>query len=428
MTKIDHDAVWVGLLELDVRTPVTPITDDAVEKYHFARVLVRMHGAPLGHVTVPTRPHSSLLERVRLEAERALTSEIQSHGTLDGLDDHPGAGMAWKAQVACPRRYAKLSLSGLSVVVCTRDRTKGLQSCLQALQKVEHKPLEILVVDNAPSSTDTKELVAELSAGDARLRYSCEPLPGLSRARNHGLANASFDLVAFTDDDTMVDPGWPTALVSGFTADAEAVCMTGLVAPSSLDTGPERYFDARYQWGEAFQPRQYDLRGHRHQSRLYPFRAGIFGTGANFAVRRDAVTRLGGFDPLLGAGSPTHGGEDLDMFVRIILAGGRICYVPAALVWHRHRTNIQDLGKQLYSYGHGLGAYVAKRLITRELRLGALGQIMSESGSTAGRLKQASHASQLGVVSKRLAISEVAGVAAGALSYLHVAYEAGRNT
>jgi GT2 family glycosyltransferase len=228
-------------------------------------------------------------------------------------------------------------------------------------------------------------------------------------------------LLAFTDDDVLVDPGWPDALVAGFQADPEAACITGLVASRSLNSAPEQYFDARYPWGEVFEARRYDLTTHRGESRLYPLTAGIFGTGANFAVRRQAVDRLGGFDPLLGAGGPGRGGEDLDMFLRLILAGTRICYLPAALVWHRHRADNRALAEQVYAYGHGLGAYLAKRVTRRELRPAMLWRGLAWSGVLAGRMHRASGASQLKSRGIQLALAEAWGVLAGVTRFYQAA-------
>jgi cellulose synthase/poly-beta-1,6-N-acetylglucosamine synthase-like glycosyltransferase len=260
-------------------------------------------------------------------------------------------------------------------------------------------------------------MVTALAEADDRIRYTCEPAPGLSRARNHGLARARFDLVCFTDDDTRVDPGWPSAVAAGFAADPETVCVTGLVASSSLTTGSERYFDSRYSWGEAFEPRRFDLKAHRHPSPLYPFSAGIFGTGANFAFRRGPIVDLGGFDPLLGAGGPGRGGEDLDMFLRIVLSGGRISYLPSSLVWHQHRSDLEALGEQIYYYGHGLGAYLAKHLANRQMSVVLLGRGLRQAKVVLGRSRQASRAGQMGSGGRRLAVSEARGVLAGALRY-----------
>ena len=202
------------------------------------------------------------------------------------------------------------------------------------------------------------------------------------------------------------------------------MCVTGLVASSSLKTGSERYFDSRYSWGEAFEPRRYDLVAHRHPSALYPFSAGVFGTGANFAFRRSAVNDLGGFDPLLGAGGPGRGGEDLDMFLRVILAGGRICYLPSSLVWHQHRSDREALGEQIYAYGYGLGAYLAKNLINRQMPAVLLSRGLRHARVILGRSRQASRAGQMRVGGRRLVLSEARGVLAGALRYRRAARQA----
>jgi GT2 family glycosyltransferase len=411
---------WVGEFELDTGE-LQGLTGLAAAGYTDARLLIRVHGAPIGQVTIQVEPETTLPARAQAAAHVELASVMQSHTGLDQQLDSTAAGAQWAARVACPQRSADRSGAGVSVIVCTRNRPASLRACLTSLQQVNYDPIEFLVVDNAPSDAATKKVVAELSATDPRIRYTCEARPGLSRARNHGIAVARFDLLAFTDDDVIVDNAWPAALVAGFAADTNAACVTGLIAPRSLDAPAERYFDSRYARGEAFEPRQYDLAEHREASRLYPFTAGIFGAGANFALQRDVVTRLGGFDPLLGAGAPCRGGEDIDIFVRIILAGHRICYTPCALVWHRHRDSDRALAEQVYSYGYGLGAYLAKRLLTRELPVGMLLRGIGYSAVIWARMRGASQASNFKAWGRGLAVSETLGVLAGALRYCRVA-------
>ena len=413
----DHGAVWVGFFDMDDTRPVVGVSDFECADYLQARVLVRMHGAPLGHVSVTPLPLETLTARVRTAAETTLADALRRHARRDESAGELDISCGWAAQVACPCYFPSHSNAGISIIVCTRDRTEGLQECLRALQQVIYDPIEIIVVDNAPKGNTTREAVMALAQDDPRIRYTCESRPGLSRARNHGMAQARFDIVAFTDDDTMVDPGWPSAVAAGFAADPETVCVTGLVTSSALDTGSQRYFDARVQWGEVFEPRRYDLTKHRHPSGLYPFKAGIFGTGANFAIRRSAVTGLGGFDPLLGVGSPGRGGEDLDMFLRLILAGNRICYLPSAMVWHRHRVDVEALSEQIYSYGHGLGAYLAKHLPNRELRHALVRHGLRQATVLARRMRRASRVSHLRAGGRRLALTETRGVMAGAIRY-----------
>lgn len=413
----DSGPIWVGLLDLDQEESLREVSNPLRADHCQTRILVRLHGAPIGYVQVPARPHETLAGRAATQARAALADALSWHMQSDSTSEQDGChvGAAW---LACPSHFPSAGEQGVTVAVCTRDRATELtEVCLPAVQKIIYEPLDILVIDNAPSSGTTRKAVTGLCREDRRIRYVCEPEPGLSRARNRALASAQFDLIAFTDDDVRPDPSWVSALAAGFMLDPETVCVTGAVVPIGLESGSEQYFEARYSWGEVFEPRRYDLARHRHPSRLYPFRAGLFGTGANFAVRREAALQTGGFDPLLGAGGVGRGGEDLDMFLRLVLAGKRITYLPSALVWHQHRVGLQALSEQVYSYGHGLGAYLAKHMSNPGLRAGLRGHGFGESRSALGRARAASEFSHLGLAARRLALTEMRGLMTGAVKY-----------
>lgn len=418
----DSDSMWVGLLDLEDDKPVTVIGDPAGNGRRQGRVLVRIHREPLGYICVPTVPEPELTRRARQVAQADLAGTLHRHLELDRSPLPPSDPGGWRRRAACPQGYKDLHTEGMTIIIATRNRTSLLRGCLHALQGVTHDPTEILVIDNAPDDDSTRKLVTGLAESDPRIRYIYEAQPGLCRADNRGMAEASFDTVAFMPDDALADPGWPSALAAGFALDPETVCVTGLVASATLDSSSERYFDARYPWGKVFEPRRYDLAEHRDPSPLYPFRAGLFGTGAGCAVRRGAVARVGGLDLLLGPGAPGRGGEDLDIFLRLILAGGRLCYLPSALIWHRHRADAHALGEQLFSYGFGLGAYLAKHLMSRDLPAGVLAMgAVHAAGVQLGRQKQAAQASQLRSGGGQLALRESLGVPAGAWSYFRAA-------
>jgi O-antigen biosynthesis protein len=409
------NSVWIALVDVDADRPAVGVNGPLLSTHQLARLLVRKHLAPIGYVQVPVAPPESLASRAHAAAEETLNGTLRAHlnchqaeGPLDATTDrseHSGCQLP---------PYASRG-PGVSIVVCTRDRPAELETCLAAMRRLTYEPLEILVVDNAPSSDATRSLVATLSTDDPRIVYTTEPAPGLSVARNHGLARARYDLVAFTDDDTSADPHWPAVIAAAFIADPTVACVTGLIASTSLTTSAERYFEARYASQSPFEHRHYDMSS--RLSRLYPYAAGVFGRGANFALRRSWVVKVGSFDPRLGAGSPGRGGEDLDIFLRVILAGGRIHYVPSALVWHRHRTDASALSEQLYSYGHGLGAYVAKHLGRRDFQAALLGHGVRHAWSLVRQMRIASRESQLGTRAWRLAVTEVRGIVAGAVRY-----------
>jgi GT2 family glycosyltransferase len=418
--------VWVGMLDLDDGAPIASVSGPVRADHRQARVLVRLHGAPLGYVSVPALPESTLSERVQAAAAVELAQALACHAQWDQAADSPEGSPEWAAKVTCPHRFPTSS-GGISVVIPTRNRPAQLRDCLRTLQRLSFEPFEVLVVDNAPSDGGTRAMVTELARSDLRIRYVVEPRRGRSSALNRGLAEASHEIVATTDDDVLADPGWLSAIAAGFAADPEVIGVTGLVCSSSLETGSERYFDARYPWGESLEPRRYDLADHRHHSPLYPFTAGVFGVGANFAMRRTAVVELGGFDPLLGVGTPQGGGEDLDMFLRIVLAGHRFSYLPSALIWHRNRADTKTLSWQTYAYGHGLGAYVAKHLRNRELRKAVLRHGFPHARLLAGRAHQASAASGLGTDGRQLALHEMLGVVPGAFRYWSAARRASQS-
>jgi hypothetical protein len=76
------------------------------------------------------------------------------------------------------------------------------------------------------------------------------------------------------------------------------------------------------------------------------------------AFRRDLLEQLGGFDTALDVGTPAHGGGDLDILHRALMAGAVIRYQPAAIIRHHHRRELTALRRQLYDNGRAFGVYL----------------------------------------------------------------------
>ena len=280
----------------------------------------------------------------------------------------------------------------ISVVVCTRDRVSMLQTALDSIRAVDYPDFVIIVVDNAAVTDATRRYVAGLA--DPRVRVVDEPRPGLSRARNTGLLAASGDVVAFTDDDVVVDRHWLTAIACGFTRGRSVSCVSGVVPAAELRTPAQAYFDARVGWSASMRTRVFDRAEPPADIPLFPFAVGHYGTGANFAVDREMVLRLGGFDEALGAGSPTGGGEDLDMFFRVLRAGGQLVYDPSAVVWHRHRASSDGLAAQSRTYGLGLGAWIAKIACDRRTAPAAIGTALLKAPAFMSHLSYSASSSR----------------------------------
>lgn len=338
-----------------------------------ARALVRIHGEPLGYVSVERGPDGIDVPGLVAAAWQQFGTKVTTHLAVEGLPATTGSRPP-AATVRCPNHVE--STATVSVVVCTRNRAVMLDRCLGALKALTYPYLDFVIVDNAPSDDSTRRVVERFAAADARFGYVTEPRPGLSRARNRGLVTASGQYLAFTDDDVTVDPLWIEGLVRGFQRRSDVACVTGLACSAGITSPAEAYFDARAaSWSKRCDPDLFELPSAVDRGPLYPYSAGIFGTGANFAFDRSFVLGLGSFDEALGTGTPTRGGEDLDIFVRVLRAGGAIAYEPSAVVWHHHRADDASLLKQMYGYGTGLSAFMLKLLLQRATRTDVLRRI-----------------------------------------------------
>ena len=333
--------IWVAQLDLSDAAHLEALSRRPSADYGQARVLIRLDHDAIGFIELSVPPEGLTAEVVSEVARTKLHDTIRSHRPTIGV---PPNG----------------ELPPISIVLCTRNRPGAVAACLRSLQSLRYEAFEVVVVDNAPDDDATHHSFVEAVGDDGRFRYLRELEPGLSRARNRGLAEAKHAYVAFTDDDAIVDPWWLRAIASGFAREPGVGCVTGLVTTGSLDDRAERYFDRHVPWSERLTPQRYDAAARRSQH--FPFDAGLFGTGANFTVDRQLVMGLGGFDVALGAGSPSCGGEDLDIFVRVLRAGRVLAYEPSAVVWHFHRAEASELRRQMRSYGIGFVSFLMKQL------------------------------------------------------------------
>lgn len=306
----------------------------------------------------------------------------------------------------------------VTVVIATRDRAESLKRCLDSLLTQTYAEMDIVVVDNAPSSAETFDLIETRYAPLGRVTYVLEEKPGLARAHNAGVAAAKGEIIAFTDDDVIVDPAWVAAIAANFALSAQIGCVTGLILPAELDTRAQYWTERHGGFGKGLARKVFDPARPEDQGPLFPYAAGAFGSGANMAFRRETLARMGGFDATLGAGTLARGGDDLDGFFAALSAGYQIAYEPGAIVWHHHRRSEEGMRRQAYGYGVGLGAYLTKLIVEDPARIGvflrrfpaALRHLFSRKGGKLGRLP--------GDYPTRLVWSERWGIVMGIPGYL----------
>jgi glycosyltransferase involved in cell wall biosynthesis len=241
----------------------------------------------------------------------------------------------------------------ITVVICTRNRPSQVKRALLSLKSQSDSEFRILVVDNAPDSPSTATVVKEL--GIDQCEYVIEPRPGLSRARNRAVEHVRTDSIAFIDDGETAHPDWVARLKEGFAHTSQPVAVCGLMLPAELETHAQVLFE---QYGIRAEVLKAD--SPEVLSPLYPLPA--IGSGGNMAFRTDALRSMGGFDPCLGAGTTTYGGEETRSFATILLSGGTVLHWPAAITWHFHRREMDELHRQFFGYAAGLPAFYASMI------------------------------------------------------------------
>jgi glycosyltransferase involved in cell wall biosynthesis len=230
----------------------------------------------------------------------------------------------------------------ISVVVPTRDRPGYLEVTLASLGRQRGDTAhEVVVVDDGAAGS-----TAEVAARHGMRCIRHNERRSLNAARNTGLREARAPVVAFVDDDVLVPAGWLSALAAGARAYPDAEAFGGpirarLEGPSPracgredppvtvLDLGP-RDRDADMVWG------------------------------ANFAVRRSAVERIGPFDERIVR---PHGDEE-DWLERLRGRGGRIIYLAEAGLEHRRTAadaRVGPLSRAAYARGRAARASDSRR-------------------------------------------------------------------
>ena len=216
----------------------------------------------------------------------------------------------------------------VTVAICTWNRAPLLRralASLSALEIPEGARLELLVVDNG--SGDETPAVLREHASALPLRVVTEPEPGLSRARNRAAGEARGELIVWTDDDVLVEPGWLAAYVEASLRHPDASFFGGTTLPW-FEQPPPAWIAESWEhladiWAIRLLPPEPTP---IHRARLP--------VGANFAIRTE-LQRRHAYDPRLGRRwGERVGGEETSVMRRLLADGQRGWWVPGARVRH----------------------------------------------------------------------------------------------
>jgi glycosyltransferase involved in cell wall biosynthesis len=199
----------------------------------------------------------------------------------------------------------------MSVIVCAHNEAQYLGPCLHSLLTQSREPDEILVINNA--STDETRAVAQRYPF---VRVVDEPRKGLVVARETGRREAIGDVLVYLDADCRAPLTWLERIERHFERDRDLIALSA----------PYRFYD--WDWCGRLLIRAYDFTVAPLTQLLVKriLRIGTIFYGGNFAVRRDALASIGGFDT-----SIEFHGEDTNLGRRLFAIGRvrlvRDCYL-----------------------------------------------------------------------------------------------------
>ena len=227
----------------------------------------------------------------------------------------------------------------VAVAISTRDRPASLRRCLASLRAGTTLPTEVVVSDQ--SSGEATRAIVDAASACLPIRYIRARPGGLGAAQNDAFAATASPVVAVLDDDCVADETWLAEIARLFESDPDVALVAGRVLPLAAD-GPNLY-----PVSSRLNPERREFSG-----KAVPWDVG---SGNNFAIQRSWFERIGGCDERLGPGAPLRGGLDMDLFYRVLRAGGLHRYEPAGVVGHARSTRDGRIARRS-AYGFGMAA------------------------------------------------------------------------
>jgi glycosyltransferase involved in cell wall biosynthesis/GT2 family glycosyltransferase len=420
-TSQASDSMPFRILEVELGRPLptlSAIDEKTGQHYRHARCLVRLHDHPLGIVEIQFHKNELDAQDYVQHIWCSLHVQILSHLQQDGLaaitELEPGGLSSTLSPLCIEERETFFAAAPfVSVIISTHDRPERLSRGLPALLAQDYPRYEVIIVDNAPSTNATADLIKQTYDNIAKLRYIREDCPGLSRGLNRGVMEATGGILAFTDDDVIVDSYWLLQLVKAFSLSNDVACVTGLVLPLELETPAQILFEEYGGFSKGFRRRVYDMAKNHPREPLFPYTAGRFGTGASMAFRATFLRSAGGFDVALKCGM------DIALFFQVIKQGHTLVYEPAALAYHAHRRSYAELRNQIYDYGVALTAYLTKSILEQPRSLFELATKVPSGLIFLLSPRSSKNRKKLAYYPRELTMLEFKGMLHGPFAYIH---------
>jgi hypothetical protein len=359
---------------------IAPLVEDGLD----VRVLVRLHGAPLGAVPVGPEGGSTagdIGDRVQAE----LGDEIAAHLREDGLaapDRLPLEGLAAESRHCLDGLALGPDTPMVTVVVAAGQAQERLVPCIDSIRANDHPNFEVLVVGVSPDDKWCRAVV-DGRAARPQVRYLVDASGTTSGARNTGLAFSRGDLVAFTDGDVVVDGGWVRTMAAGLLDASDAACVTGPIVASRLETPEDLWLAEEAEATGVFRPQEFRVGAGSGATSAAAALTRAVPWGANLAVHKGRLEDLWRFDMAMGSMTPVGGGEVLDRVLSTMLQGGTIVYRPRALVW-RQAAAADDTRDEARARALATSAVLTKQLLSGRGHRGEMARVLGQHWLAAG--------------------------------------------
>ena len=210
-------------------------------------------------------------------------------------------------------------VQGVSVIVPTLNRGAYLLDTIKDLLLQQHRPLEILVVDQSPN--EDASLLELARVHSSLISYFRVPFRGLPLARNYGWQRARYEALVFVDDDIRCRPSLVTEHLRALSRPNAGMVAGGVdegnMFPSD-GTAPGRFNSWTATPIRNFESREESVAEHV--------------AGSNFSIWRQVLRTVGGFDEALAVGAALY--EETELCLRVRKYGFKIYFNGAARVQH----------------------------------------------------------------------------------------------
>ena len=247
----------------------------------------------------------------------------------------------------------------LSIIVPTKNRCELVRDLLNSLEKLRGltriKP-NIILGDNASTDSTWKMLEARKASFPTELMPLRVSSPGKSAVLNEAIRRSNGEVLAFLDDDVIVDESWLEEIEVFFQNSPDTYVGQGIIRTTARDSlDPEvRRLLQRYRTIPQLEFSS-DI-GDLHSL-----------NGANIAIRRTVFDRVGYFDERLGPGA-SGTSEDVELAQRIRKADMKIAYMNRAIVYHR--VDRERLTEKYFKQTHwrqGASRFLMKKRSSAEI-------------------------------------------------------------